>query len=292
MKLLERLSGIIFRLDTLSYLDSFKEKSPEKILSRSLNVLDSTAIDRIRSYISNCQTESGGFQDRAGKADLYYTLFGCYLADALDYKDLFPALGNYTEQEIRKNKLNGIHLYCSAILSSKLWGTGLYGDLIKKKIRDNITRKPKGQPAYNAFISLLACYYQKDYQSLFLIKKQLASLQSENSLPSPVIAALLVLQKSFRKPVNDIKQKLLSYYREGGGFKATHSASIPDLLSTAVALYALNYAGHDMRLIKPDCLGFVESLYSDGGFSGNFIDTDPDIEYTFYGLLALGSLAD
>jgi hypothetical protein len=292
MKLLERLSGIIFKLDTLPYLDTFKEKSPERILKRSLNVLDPAAIERIRSYLSNSQTESGGFQDRAGKADLYYSLFGCYLADALDYADLFPALGRYTDEEIRKNKLNGINLYCSAILSSKLLGEGLYGDFLKKKIRDNLSRKQNGQTAYNAFISLLACYYQKDYQSLFLIKKQLAGLQTKDSLPSPVIAALLVLQKSFRKPVNDIKQKLLSYYCEGGGFKATYSASIPDLLSTAVVLYALNYAGHDMRLIKPDCLGFVESLYSDGGFSGNYIDTDPDIEYTFYGLLALGSLAD
>jgi hypothetical protein len=45
-------------------------------------------------------------------------------------------------------------------------------------------------------------------------------------------------------------------------------------------------------MIKPDCLDFIDSMFKNGGFGGNVLDQDPDIEYTFYGLIALGSLAD
>jgi hypothetical protein len=101
-----------------------------------------------------------------------------------------------------------------------------------------------------------------------------------------------VLERSFNNPGKKLINDLLSFYDGHGGFKATQGAPLPDLLSTAVALFALSFADEDLRNIKPDCLDFVDSLYSDGGFGGNVIDQDPDIEYSFYGLLALGALAD
>lgn len=82
----------------------------------------------------------------------------------------------------------------------------------------------------------------------------------------------------------------MSFYREKGGFTALQNTPTEDLLSTAVALYALNYTDSDIRLIKPDCLAYVDSLFHDGGFRSTEPDVEIDIEYTFYGLLALGSL--
>ncbi|NSW95909.1 MAG: hypothetical protein HPY62_14460, partial [Bacteroidales bacterium] len=70
------------------------------------------------------------------------------------------------------------------------------------------------------------------------------------------------------------------------------NAKVPDLLSTAVSLYALNYADSDLTEIRPDCLTFIDNLFMGGGFAGTVFDTEPDIEYTFYGLLALGALAE
>ncbi len=84
----------------------------------------------------------------------------------------------------------------------------------------------------------------------------------------------------------------MSYYSYTGGFKATEAVPVPDLLSTAVALYALDFVGYDLRRIKPECLTFTDSLFTEGGFGSNYLDPEPDIEYTFYGMLALGSLAD
>jgi hypothetical protein len=55
-------------------------------------------------------------------------------------------------------------------------------------------------------------------------------------------------------------------------------------------LYALNFAKCDLRVIKPNAIAFVDSLYNEGGFVATAFDMESDIEYTFYGLLALASL--
>jgi len=64
------------------------------------------------------------------------------------------------------------------------------------------------------------------------------------------------------------------------------------MLSTAVALFALNYVDYDLRLLKPSCLDFIGQNFSDGAFLSGDGDPTADVEYTFYGLLALGVLAD
>ena len=43
-------------------------------------------------------------------------------------------------------------------------------------------------------------------------------------------------------------------------------------------------------MIKPGCLEFVGANYSDGSFLSGDGDLTKDLEYTFYGLLALGAL--
>ncbi|MGE5420888.1 MAG: hypothetical protein ACM3UT_11925 [Chloroflexota bacterium] len=345
MRLWEELSGIIFKRIASQYLKTFREKSPEKILRKSLGMLDPEVQVTLKEYVRKSLSPPGGFMDRGGKPDIYYTLFGYYLAESLDLTDLFPSIRSFTENEISRNDLKGVPLHCAAILFSKLCNDKAVEKRLRGLIRVHLKRKDDKQPAYRAFISLLSCYYLNDFRSLYLIKKQLEKLNSSNQLPSPVVAALLVLQHSFGRNVEELKQILLSFFsnpmggatfsqattdpqggaqetlqpenpgsfarvtpnpqggahqvppggfrgEQSGGFKAVKAAPVPDLLSTAVSLYALRFAGHDLRMIKPACLAFIDLLYNDGGFSANVVDPDPDIEYTFYGFLALGSLAD
>jgi hypothetical protein len=292
MKLWEKPSGIIFRLFAAPYLRTFKENSLEKVLKRSVNVLDKHAVEGIKEYVKGSQTQSGGFADKAGHADIYYTLFGNFLAEALEMKDMIPSIKRYTETRSAQNDLTGVNLYCAAILSARLGNDQMVMKTMRKKVRESINAGLNKQPAYGAFLNLLTCYYAEDFKSLYLIRKQLMKFDGHTGLPCPVVAALLVLQRSFNKPVNNLQNELLSFLAGNGSFKATRAAPIPDLLSTAVALYALRFAGADLRGIKPGCLDFIDSMYRNGGFGGNAIDQDPDIEYTFYGLLALGALAD
>ncbi|MBM4032443.1 MAG: hypothetical protein FJ291_11730 [Planctomycetes bacterium] len=85
---------------------------------------------------------------------------------------------------------------------------------------------------------------------------------------------------------------LLARAAAEGGFFATASAPFPDLLSTATALHALAGLTRHSRDFAQACVQFVEGLRADGGgYRGAWLDEEPDAEYTFYALLALGHLS-
>lgn len=280
----------MFRLLTAPYLKKFEGKSPEIILKLSLNLLDPVFTENLRDYVRNSQTQSGGFKDRAGNPDLYYTLFGWFVADALGMKQECSLVWPYVSSEITRKEPEGVYLHCAAVLSAVNGQAKIFGKSFGAKLRQSAGMKD--QQLYGSFLSLMSFYYLRDFSGLFRIRQSLRSVTGTDTLPCPVTAASLVLSKSFREPVDGLIKQLLSFYDGKGGFMATHSTPMADLLSTAVALYALRFAGYDLREIRPDSLDFADSLFRDGGFSGHPLDPDPDIEYTFYGLLALGSLND
>lgn len=74
---------------------------------------------------------------------------------------------------------------------------------------------------------------------------------------------------------------------ETGGFYASEQAPIPDLLSTAVALFTLRL----LEINVKDAVPFIQAHGLDnGGFAPTLYDDYSDVEYIFYGLLALGSI--
>ena len=84
---------------------------------------------------------------------------------------------------------------------------------------------------------------------------------------------------------------------ETGGFRASEVSPVPDLLSTAVALFTLRLIGKATgRRAKlgnehpQSALSFIEAHWLDmGSFAPTILDEYSDVEYLFYGLLALGS---
>lgn len=73
---------------------------------------------------------------------------------------------------------------------------------------------------------------------------------------------------------------------ETGGFFASEVAPVPDLLSTAVAVFTLRIIGERPR----SAARFIEAHWLDmGSFAPTLLDEYSDVEYLFYGLLALGS---
>ena len=73
---------------------------------------------------------------------------------------------------------------------------------------------------------------------------------------------------------------------ETGGFRASEVAPVPDLLSTAVALFTLRLIGEHPQSASR----FIEAHWLDmGSFAPTLLDEYSDVEYLFYGLLALGS---
>ena len=106
-------------------------------------------------------------------------------------------------------------------------------------------------------------------------------------------AAAVTVLRNLDQPLNPaIGDWLLARAHPQGGFRASPTAPLPDLLSTATALHALSGLEVSFAAVKEQCLDFVDSLWTnDGGFYGHWGDDHLDCEYTFYGLLALGHCA-
>lgn len=291
MKLWEKLSKTIFKIAGSGILQRFEASSIEKVLKKSIDMLDQKTLHELITFVVWNQTSSGGFADKAGKSDLYYSLFGCYLAEALNIPQLIPPLKKYVNEQIQRDDIRGISLYCAAILHAKLWENESLPPELKQKIAAEMQESGSRENLYSNFISLISSYYLGNYVGLYRIRKQLQTIDMQTNLPCPVTAAHLVLQYCFGKPTLELEERMHSFYRGDGSFRAIQQAPVGDLLSTAVSLYALDFVNTDLRPIKPDCLQYIDSLYIDGGFCATELDVSPDVEYTFYGLLALGALS-
>lgn len=93
--------------------------------------------------------------------------------------------------------------------------------------------------------------------------------------------------------------KLLKWLRdrqdETGGFHASKQAPIPDMLSTAVSLFTLKLVDKEYQKVGnqtiQSTIDFIQAHWLDsGGFAPTILDDYSDVEYCFYGLLALGSI--
>jgi len=111
---------------------------------------------------------------------------------------------------------------------------------------------------------------------------------------APATAAALVALRHLGRPADSESARwLLTCHGDDGGFRANQLAPVSDLLSTATALHAMAVSGEDLGPIREQTLNFLDSLWSPkGGFRGNALDAALDCEYAFYGLLALGCLAE
>ncbi len=108
-------------------------------------------------------------------------------------------------------------------------------------------------------------------------------------------AAGALLKTLDRKPDpadSNIQTWLRDRYHPSGGFLANPRAPLPDLLSTASALFALRQLGADLEFARTGTLDLIETLWAEnGGFCPHAADETPDCEYVWYALLTLGCLA-
>lgn len=290
MKFWDIFSGITGRLLFRKYFRKMVDFSLEVALKGAPGLIDHTVAEEIRIFIKSQQTREGGFADRGGRCDPYYTLFGGFVSEALDIKEVFPTLRKYIRDTARSGNPEGIYLHCMVILWAKFCGTDPLPEKVRKKFIAGLAETAAGEAAYDTFLNLLSCYYTRYYAGLFRCWKIIRIQMASEDVPCSVLAAGLMTACLRGLPTGTLISRLLKFQRHDGSFSATLKAPAGDLLSTAVALYALKFADHDLTLIKPACLAYVDSLYCGGGFCAALTEEIPDVEYTFYGLLALGSL--
>jgi prenyltransferase beta subunit len=261
------------------------------------------------------ELEGGGFKDRSGKSDLYYTVFG--LEGLLALRAEFPAaaVASYLSSFGDGASLDFVHLASLArawsdlppALSEGLQCENLLARLESYRTPDGGYHPVPGAVHGTVFGSFLALGAYQDLGGE--VPQERRILDSLNGLraadggyanqpgaavgSTPAAAAAVGLLRHLNTAAPPgLGDWLLSRAYPAGGFFASPSAPVPDLLSTATALHALAGLQVSTEGLKEASLDFIDSLWTNrGGFYGNWTEPAPDCEYTFYGLLALGHLS-
>jgi prenyltransferase beta subunit len=272
--------------------------------------------DLVRDFFRRQITAEGGGRDRAGRPDLYYTIFALAGMQALDVALPVERVESFLHTFGEGEGLDFVHLSalarCWAVVGPERMPAGLDRMLLARieKFRKSDggyegDAKLTHGTAYGAFVALGA-YQDLGYTPPHVLKlvQCLKRLETPDgawsNLPSARVGATnatagaVTLIRHLGFPVNErVADWLLGQAHPQGGFVAAPGAPMPDLLSTATALHAL--AAMDRRLpseVHERCLDFLDTLWSaEGGFHGHWTDEHLDSEYTFYGLLALGHLS-
>jgi len=271
-------------------------------------------------FLRQQQNSDGGFKDRTGRSDLYYTVFGIDGLLALQAELPGDQIGHYLDRFGNGEGLDFVHLCCLARCHGALTnhyhkggGPSVAPNLAARieSFRSddggyNPRQRSSSGTAYGAFLALdalqnLGCSIIEPLrlvQSLKLLETSDGAWTNSREGQSAVgstnaTAAASTILRHLQMPVNaSVADWLWARRHVQGGFLAAPSAPMPDLLSTATTLHALSGMQRDLTPLKESCLDFIDTLWtSDGGFHGNWSDDVVDCEYTFYGLLSLGHLS-
>lgn len=280
---------------------------------------DST--DLVRQFFLRQLGPDGAGMDRAGKADLYYTIFALAGLQALasDQSTLNPQLSTsavWLRGFGDGAGLDFVHLgalaRCWAAVGIEKMPADFAAPLLARieafRARDGGYDGDAGSEHGNAYGCFVALGAYQDLQRE--PPEPLRMVQCLKFLETPdgawanarglkvgstnAAAAAVTLLHQLGMPINaSVGDWLLAQAHADGGFLAMPRAPMPDLLSTATTLHALACLEREIPVpIRERCLDFIDTLWSaDGGFHGHWADDHLDAEYTFYGLLALGHLS-
>lgn len=262
----------------------------------------------IADFIRSQRGKGGGAIDKQEREDIYYTSFGWLLQSIFGVEDSTSRRREYLES-IDPSSLDVIHyaayMRCRLLASAnKGFGLGTMMALLKStpvRQKESFENWPNGDAdsPYSSFLwySLLedtrneklwskgqnlADYLAEDGGYANLKQQQQGSVNA-------TAAALMVLGQTegFKAETTGVEQ-LRNMQLPSGGFKATAETPMPDLLSTATALFTLRCYGVEPLYLAEE---FIEAHWLDnGGFAATLLDNSSDVEYLFYGLLALGTL--
>jgi len=247
---------------------------------------------QMTDYVISRLNEDGGFKGKSDDSDLYYSVFGIESLEVLGARFPEGTVERYLASFEGGESLDFVHLACLARCWANLKKRKL-PDIWREQIIDKLNKsKLEDSPdsAYRAFLAI--CAYQ-DLKEPLPDKQALLSCTANNGpLVTPVLAARAVALKYLEKKIpEELVDSLMSAHDEKGGFCVAKAAPLPDLLSTATALFALNELCHPLDQIQDACSDYVYSLWSSaGGFKSMAVDNTLDCEYAYYGLLALGCL--
>jgi geranylgeranyl transferase type-2 subunit beta len=301
-------------------------KQLSKIISCLQGRLGARFAEPVLKYIAARQLPNGGWAGKSGEADIYYTRFALRGFDLTVQNSLKASCFAKAADWLRSigfRPTDIVDAFC--ILDSLevlghipgvLDDPGIVDaikscrDLIRGNKAPNGYGRNAGEPAsiYHTFLGHMAegilertgfiCPEER------LTPEAVYGLLSERvrhdggfcdspagttSQTNPTAAAVALAKIAMADEwVEDASAGfLLAMQRDG--FLATPESPEADLLSTCSALTALKMCGQAKNVKSAKCARFIRScLSTSGGFGAYPEDPQPDVEYTYYGLLSLG----
>lgn len=264
-----------------------------RTVSMAQEVLEPEALKAVCDFVRSKQTTAGTFVNRNSKPDWYYSFFGYILAKALGLTPELNKLQHVVLSGHRPEINQPVDQAALIILHHAFKPRLVYKIITSIKLIGMVfSRKHNTGKIYQTFIYLLAinhlwgwnrCIYQ-------LMGHLTRTYRLDENTPTPQLAAALMIKQQAGFPTSELCRLLLKNQHPEGGFVMFQSHRTADMLSTAVATYALNQARSDNTTYAAGCFDFISSRFDRGAFLSGDGDPTRDLEYTFYGLLALGVL--
>lgn len=281
-------------------------------------------------YILHTQNPDGGFSGRQGESDLYYTSFALRSADLLadaGSEGLWHRAAGWLRQRAAAvvdvvECFSALHIkHLAERQGCQVWCQCGGEDVMRgmeNVLQESLT--PQGGYArsaggdasvYHTFLAAL-CYQLlgrsvpgAEAAAGFVRSRQCADggfvevagaqapVGTRGGInPTAAAVAVLGMLDSLDEGLARKASEFISrMQRTDGGFGAHPGAPVSDLMSTFTALATLAETGQIRRLKLGAAARFVKYLVVPaGGFRGSRMDGKADLEYTYYGLGALGLL--
>jgi geranylgeranyl transferase type-2 subunit beta len=277
---------------------------------------------RHAAYLRGAQNADGGFADRHGGSDLYYTGFalrGLAVLDALT-PDVCERTAGYLHASLTREAsvVDFFSLLYSCLLV-QLGGPNVLADapadwpdrvaatLESFRTADGGYAKTPGGASGSTYHSfLVALCYQllgrpvprpAELVRFVLARRredggfvEIAPMRRGGTNPTAAAVGLMQLVEPETPGLTaEVRDGVIDFLAEmpsfEGGLRANGRAPLADLLSTFTACWTLEQLGARDRVDGEAVLRFAESLEQPGGgFRGGVWDEGCDVEYTFYGL--------
>jgi|YelNatPaOPRAMG01_1025707.scaffolds.fasta_scaffold13677_1 geranylgeranyl transferase type-2 subunit beta len=226
----------------------------------------------------------GGFQNRAGGSDLYYTDFGvrCLALLGAERKS-YQRVANYltTLPMAPVTVVEWFNLLNIRRILTR------YGDI-------QVTFEPPHgisihKNPYDLFLNALCLGMTgetpKSSNGFAIEIKDIP----QTSLLAAWAGYLLVVESNEKEMIEACLNSIAAFRHTDGGYLAHQDAPQSDLLSTYSAFLTLGITNRIRMDDLAETARFVKSCANiAGGFSANPYDTETDVEYTYYGLGLIG----
>jgi hypothetical protein len=271
------------------------------------------AAGRVADFVASMATADGGWRGRSRRSDLYYAAFGSGGLHALG-RELPAALGGWLDGFGAGDDLDFVHLVCLARCHVNLRGAvpedrraGIAANLARFAAADGGWHPEPGAATgslYGAFLGVGAAQDLGGELDRAALLAGIAGCRAADggygNLPGQDVGvttlsagAVVLRALCGADPDPADLAWLRGRLAAVGGFCPSPAVPLPDLLSTATALHALAVGGDPIPgAVRDPCLRFLDTVWNEerAAFCGHALDRTCDVEYTWYGLLALGHL--